>query len=45
MEICINELIPEDIPNEIESEYIFLDRIDSGAFGTVMHAVETSSNR
>ena len=45
MEICINELIPEDIPNEIESDYIFLERIDSGAFGTVMHAIETETNR
>ena len=45
MEICINELIPEDIPNEIENDYIFLERIDSGAFGTVMHAIETETNR
>ena len=45
MEICINELIPEDITNEIENDYTFLERIDSGAFGTVMHAIETSTNR
>ncbi len=45
MEICIDELIPEDISNEIENDYIFLERIDSGAFGTVMHAIETSTNR
>ena len=44
MEICIDEFSPEST-DELNHEYEIIERIGSGAFGTVMHAVETSTNR
>ena len=44
MEICIDEFSPEST-DELNHEYEIIERIGSGAFGTVMNAVETSTNR
>lgn len=44
MEIYIDEFTQES-PDELDHGFQFIERIGSGAFGTVMHAIETATNR
>ena len=45
MEIYIDELTKEEAPDELEEKFEFVKSIASGSFGTVIQAVEKSTNR
>ena len=45
MEIYIDELTKEEAPDKLEEKFEFVKSIASGSFGTVIQAVEKSTNR
>ena len=45
MEIYLDELTKDEAPDELESKFNIIKSIASGSFGTVIQAVEKSTNR
>ena len=45
MEIYLDELTKDEAPDELESKFNIVKSIASGSFGTVIQAVEKSTNR
>ena len=44
MEICLDELT-SNLPFELGINFKYLETIDHGAFGTVIHVIEISTNK